>query len=96
MPELDLPQRQATDAIMLTGFWYRALPANRVHRERLHKATLLEIPLVIGRDRQGQPFALRDSCPHRGMPLNTGNSTEKIWSAPTTGGSSTCTTASAS
>ncbi len=72
MPELDLPQRQATDAIMLTGFWYRALPANRVHREQLHKTTLLEIPLVIGRDRQGQPFALRDSCPHRGMPLSTG------------------------
>src|SRR5271169_1866406 len=72
MPELDLPQRQATDALMLTGFWYRALPADRVHRDQLHKATLLEIPLVIGRDRQGHPFALRDACPHRGMPLNSG------------------------
>ena len=72
MPELDLPQRQATDALMLTGFWYRALPADRVHRNQLDKATLLEIPLVIGRDRQGHPFALRDSCPHRGMPLNSG------------------------
>src|SRR5579862_5497102 len=68
----DLPQRQATDALMLTGFWYRALPADRVHRNVLYKATLLEIPLVIGRDRQGHPFALRDACPHRGMPLNTG------------------------
>ena len=73
MPELDLPQRQATDTLMLTGFWYRALPADRVHRNQLHKATLLEIPLVIGRDRQGHPFALRDACPHRGMPLNCGN-----------------------
>ncbi|SPF31325.1 Rieske 2Fe-2S domain protein [Candidatus Sulfotelmatobacter kueseliae] len=72
MPELELPERQATDTQMLTGFWYRALPADRVHRNRLHKATLLEIPLVIGRDRLGQPFALRDACPHRGMPLNTG------------------------
>ena len=71
MPEL-LPQRQAPDALMLTGFWYRALPADRVHRNKLYKATLLEIPLVIGRDRLGQPFALRDSCPHRGMPLNCG------------------------
>src|SRR6516164_3646983 len=60
MPELDLPQRQATDTLMLTGFWYRALPADRVHRNQLHKATLLEIPLVIGRDRQGQPFALHN------------------------------------
>jgi phenylpropionate dioxygenase-like ring-hydroxylating dioxygenase large terminal subunit len=73
MPELDTPQRQATDSLMLTGFWYRALPADRVHRNQLHKATLLEIPLVIGRDRAGQPFALRDACPHRGMPLNGGH-----------------------
>jgi phenylpropionate dioxygenase-like ring-hydroxylating dioxygenase large terminal subunit len=72
MPELDLPQRQATDTLMLTGFWYRALPADGVGRNQLHKAMLLEIPLVIGRDRQGRPFALRDSCPHRGMPLNSG------------------------
>ena len=73
MPDLDLPQRQATDALMLTGFWYRALPADRVHRHHLYKATLLEIPLVIGRDRLGQPFALRDACPHRGMPLHCGH-----------------------
>jgi len=72
MPELEFPERQATDTQMLTGFWYRAMPADRVHRHRLYKATVLEIPLVIGRDRLGQPFALRDACPHRGMPLNTG------------------------
>src|SRR3984957_16391702 len=72
MPELDPPHRQSPDSLMLTGFWYRALPADRVHRNRLHKATLLEIPLVIGRDRVGKPFALRDACPHRGMPLNCG------------------------
>jgi phenylpropionate dioxygenase-like ring-hydroxylating dioxygenase large terminal subunit len=72
MPELDLPQRQTADALMLTGFWYRALPVDRVPRNRLQKATLLEIPLVIGRDRTSQPFALRDACPHRGMPLHGG------------------------
>src|SRR5581483_10041093 len=72
MPELDLPQRQATDTLMLTGFWYRALPADQLHRNQLQKATLLEIPLVIGRDGQNHPFALRDACPHRGMPLHSG------------------------
>src|SRR5271170_981048 len=72
MPELDSPQRQAPDSLMLTGFWYRALPADRVHRNQLHQAMLLEIPLVIGRDRAGHPFALRDACPHRGMPLSCG------------------------
>ena len=73
MPESDYPQRQAPDSLMLTGFWYRALSADRVHRNQLHKSMLLEIPLVIGRDRAGRPFALRDACPHRGMPLNRGH-----------------------
>ncbi len=57
---------------MLFGFWYRALPSERVGRRELVKAVLLEIPLVIGRDQQGRPFALRDACPHRGMPLSFG------------------------
>jgi phenylpropionate dioxygenase-like ring-hydroxylating dioxygenase large terminal subunit len=72
MPESELLQRQAPDTLMLTGFWYRALPSDRVHRHRLHQAMLLEIPLVVGRDRAGRPFALRDACPHRGMPLHCG------------------------
>ena len=72
MPELDSPQRQAPDSLMLTGFWYRALPADQIRRNQLHKATLLEIPLVIGRDLHRKTFALRDACPHRGMPLSCG------------------------
>ena len=73
MPELDSPQRQTPDSLMLPGFWYRALPADRVVGNQLHQATLLEIPLVVGRDRRGHPFALRDACPHRGMPLHDGH-----------------------
>jgi len=72
MSELDSPQHQAPDSLMLTGFWYRALPANCVHSNQLHKVMLLGIPLVVGRDRTGRPFALRDACPHRGMPLHCG------------------------
>ncbi len=34
---------------------------------------LLGVPLVVGRDAQGRAFALRDSCPHRGMPLSFGH-----------------------
>jgi len=70
--ELETSQRQTPDSLMLYGFWYRALPSEQVARDHLHKAMLLETPLVIGRDRQGKPFALRDACPHRGMPLSCG------------------------
>jgi len=72
MSELESPQRQIPDALMLHGFWYRALPGDQLGRNRLQKATLLEIPLLLGRDRQGKPFAMRDACPHRGMPLSCG------------------------
>jgi phenylpropionate dioxygenase-like ring-hydroxylating dioxygenase large terminal subunit len=57
---------------MLFGFWYRALPGETLPRRKLIKTTLLETPLVMGRDVQGRPFALRDACPHRGMPLSYG------------------------
>ena len=66
------PTREAPDSLMLTGFWYRALPSDQVGRGTLHKATLLETPLVIGRDAENRAFALQDTCPHRGMPLNCG------------------------
>jgi len=70
---MDLPQRQAPDSQMLYGFWYRALPGERVSPGVLEKAVLLETPLVIGRDADDRPFALHDACPHRGMPLSCGS-----------------------
>jgi len=72
MATTDSQQRETPDSLMLTGFWYRALPSEHLKRGELRKATLLEIPLVIGRDRGGRAFALRDACPHRGMPLSCG------------------------
>jgi len=72
MTTADLPRREAPDSLMLTGFWYRALPSQGVKPGTLQKVTLLEIPLVIGRDLSRKPFALRDACPHRGMPLSCG------------------------
>ncbi len=72
MPELEPPQRQTPDSLMLFGFWYRALPSEGVPRRQLVKTMLLEIPMVIGRDTQGCVFALQDTCPHRGMPLSCG------------------------
>lgn len=68
----DIPQREAPDSLMLTSFWYRAIPSDKLKIGQLQKAMLLEIPLVIGRDLNGKSFALRDSCPHRGMPLSAG------------------------
>src|ERR1700751_3039396 len=72
MAEDSLLQAQTPDSLMLFGFWYGALATDKVGRGKMVRAMLLEQPLVIGRDDQDKAFALRDSCPHRGMPLSYG------------------------
>jgi phenylpropionate dioxygenase-like ring-hydroxylating dioxygenase large terminal subunit len=59
-------------AAPLREAWYYAVPASRLGRRTLAAKTMLGEPVVIGRDASGAPFALRDICPHRGMPLSAG------------------------
>src|SRR5690242_4476634 len=60
------------DAGFLWDFWYPALRSSAVSGNTLATATLLEVPLVLGRTAEGKAFAMRDSCPHRGIPLSYG------------------------
>jgi phenylpropionate dioxygenase-like ring-hydroxylating dioxygenase large terminal subunit len=60
------------DAGFLWDFWYPALRSTEVTGNRLATAMLLEVPLVLGRAADGKSFAMRDSCPHRGIPLSYG------------------------
>jgi len=60
-------------AAPLREAWYYAAPGRMVGPGRLIARTMLGEPLVIGRDRAGVVFALRDICPHRGMPLSFGS-----------------------
>jgi phenylpropionate dioxygenase-like ring-hydroxylating dioxygenase large terminal subunit len=39
---------------------------------KLRKTMLMGIPMVLGRRSDGKIFAMRDSCPHRGIPLSCG------------------------
>lgn len=57
---------------MLSGFWYPALRSAQLTGRKLVSTMLLGAPLVIGRDSARRAFALRDSCPHRGIPLSFG------------------------
>lgn len=47
--------------------------SSQLKRGRMERARLLDEPLVLFRDRDGQVFALDDHCPHRGMPLSFGH-----------------------
>ena len=61
-----------SDAGFLWDFWYPALRSTEVTGNKLVTAMLLEVPLVLGRASDGKAFAMRDSCPHRGIPLSYG------------------------
>src|SRR5437879_13332438 len=60
------------DAGFLWDFWYPAVRSTEIRGQKLVRAMLLEVPLVLGRTSEGKVFAMRDSCPHRGIPLSHG------------------------
>ncbi|HVG27160.1 MAG TPA: Rieske 2Fe-2S domain-containing protein [Acidobacteriaceae bacterium] len=70
--QLDAAARPGPTADLLFGDWYPALRADSLGRKDTALATLLGIPLLLGRKRDGTLFALRDLCPHRGIPLSAG------------------------
>jgi phenylpropionate dioxygenase-like ring-hydroxylating dioxygenase large terminal subunit len=63
---------QAPAATLLYDEWYPAMRSAELRGKELHTAMLMGIPLVLGRKADGRLFAMRDSCPHRGIPLSCG------------------------
>src|ERR1700677_3384894 len=59
-------------AQMIFGDWYPALRSDALRVGKMSTALLLGVPLVLGRKRDGSAFAMRDLCPHRGIPLSAG------------------------
>ena len=65
-----LPQAPATT--LLYNDWYPAMRSDVLAGKKLQTAMLMGIPMVLGRKDDGSLFAMRDSCPHRGIPLSCG------------------------
>ena len=59
-------------ATLIYDDWYPALRSERLRGRETATAMLLGIPLLLGRTRDNKLFAMRDSCPHRGIPLSYG------------------------
>lgn len=57
---------------LLRNCWYVAAHRGQVARGATLPVSLLNEQVLLGRDRDGRSFALRDFCPHRGMPLRYG------------------------
>ncbi len=64
--------RSFGDRMFLKNLWYFAQRGDLLKRRSMVAKTLLGEPVLIARDADGHPFALRDICPHRGIPLSAG------------------------
>jgi phenylpropionate dioxygenase-like ring-hydroxylating dioxygenase large terminal subunit len=60
------------DDTYLRDLWYFGVHAASVKRGAMQRVMLLGEPVNIGRMKDGTAFALRDICPHRGVPLSAG------------------------
>lgn len=60
------------DQFFLRDIWYHAAPSSDVPKGQLKAITLCGEPIVLARGDDGVAYALRDICPHRGIPLSDG------------------------
>jgi phenylpropionate dioxygenase-like ring-hydroxylating dioxygenase large terminal subunit len=57
---------------LIFGDWYPAVRVEVLRKGKTTTTTLLGIPVLLGRKSNGAIFAMRDLCPHRGIPLSAG------------------------
>ena len=58
---------------LLRNCWYVALSSRDLKPAKIIHKKILNEPILIGRKKNGQVFAMRDICPHRGIPLSYGS-----------------------
>lgn len=61
-----------SEQFFLRNIWYFVLPSARLKAGQMVAKTLCGEPIVLARTPEGQAYALRDICPHRGIPLSDG------------------------
>jgi len=76
MAEGDATTRTQTRARFGEGFlydvWYFAALSGELKPGEMRRYEILGEPVLLGRTKAGEAFALRDICPHRAAPLSAG------------------------
>ena len=57
---------------MLRNIWYFGIPSKDLKPGQIVHREICGVPVAFGRLSSGGAFALRDICPHRGVPLSEG------------------------
>jgi len=66
------PARGIDAPVWLRDLWYLALPSRELKAGKMLAKSLLGEPVLLAREADGKAFAIRDICPHRGIPLSCG------------------------
>ncbi|HEX6860964.1 MAG TPA: aromatic ring-hydroxylating dioxygenase subunit alpha [Caulobacteraceae bacterium] len=66
----------------LYDIWYFGALGSDLKPGKLQRYELLGEPVLIGRRRDGQVYALRDICPHRAAPLSAGRLVDETVECP--------------
>ena len=61
-----------TESLFLKNLWYFAMHGTALKQGKLVAKEILGERIFFGRDKENKPFALKDNCPHRGVPLSQG------------------------
>jgi len=61
---------------LLRDIWYFAASSAELKAGKQFRREILGQPVMLGRTSAGEPFALRDICPHRAVPLSAGRQVE--------------------
>ncbi|PWE18832.1 2Fe-2S ferredoxin [Marinicauda salina] len=56
----------------LSHLWYLGAPSRRLKPGAMLRKVIMGQPILLARDSEGKAFAIRDICPHRGIPLSEG------------------------
>lgn len=56
----------------LFGFWYPACRSAELVPHTIKGTVMLGLPILVCKTSRGEVAAMRDICPHRGMPLSFG------------------------
>lgn len=56
----------------LKNHWYLAAPSKKIKKNKMLSVEIMAEPILFFRDSKNQVHAVRDICPHRGIPLKFG------------------------
>ena len=77
-----MTQTDTPTSHFLRNLWYFAMHGRSLKPGQIKHKLILGEPIVFGRSSSGEAFALRDLCPHRGVPLSKGRMVDDTVECP--------------